>query len=344
MKLTGAGARRFLEKPDPAIGAVLLFGPNRGAISEAAAGLIRAVLRGDPDPYAVTRLSDEELKADKAALADALAARSLLGDARLVRVRLEGEALAPLAVEALKSIDAGAASAFLLVESFAASSSSALVKAFEKSERAASIAFYEDGATELDTTVKQALEEFGASITAEGLRAMRAMVAQDRAALRQEAEKLALFAHGRTGPITEDDVEALLGDTASSQLDLAGREALDGEGAQAVETLERLDAVAPISALKALQRRLLRMAEARLEIDRGAQPLAAVKALKPPVFWKDQEAMADQLRAWKHEALNIALTLTWRAEIECKRAGAPQRLLVSRCYRAVAALRRRDTR
>ncbi|MFZ4120242.1 MAG: DNA polymerase III subunit delta [Caulobacterales bacterium] len=339
MKLTGAGARRFTEKPDPSIGAALFYGPNRGLIAEAATSLIKALLKGDKDPYAITRLTDEELKSDKASLADALAARSLLGDARLVRVRLEGEAASALALEALKAIEAGSPSAFLLVESFSSSASSALVKGFEKAERAVSIAYYDDSASDLDQFALDVFKAQGAQISPEGLKAFRATVTADRTAVKAEAEKLALYVHGQKRPISPEDVDALLGDSAVGQQDQACRQALDGQAALAIETLERLDGVAPIVSLKALQRRLVRMMEARLEVDRGQQPLAAIKALKPPVFWKDQEPMAEQVRAWPFSALDSALSLTWHAEIACKKAGAPQRLIVAQCYRSVAKLR-----
>jgi DNA polymerase III subunit delta len=339
LKLAAAAARRFSEKPDLGCGAALLHGPNRGLIAQASAAIVRAATLGDPDPFAVTRLTDDDLKADRAALMDALLAQSLLGDARLVRVRLDTEAASPLVTEALKALEGGLRGHFLLVEAYNTASSSAMVKAFEGAARAVSLAFYEDGAADLDDFARERFKALKVEASPEAIRALRDAASADRALLSREIEKLATFAHGLGRHLSVDDVDALIGDSATAALDLAGRLALDGAGAQAVEAFEMMEGGSAITALKVLERRLLRLAEARTLADQGMGPQAAIKALKPPVFWKDQEPMADQLRVWTGARLLSALDQVWRCELSCKRAGAAQDLLVAQCYRDVAGLR-----
>ncbi len=339
MKLAAAAARRFSERPDLSCGAALLHGPNRGLIGQASAAIVKAATGGDADPYAVTRLTDDDLKTDKAALMDALCAQSLLGDARLVRVRLDTEAASPLVVEALKALEGGLQGAFLLVESYNTASSSALVKAFEGAAKALSLAFYDDAAADLDAFAADQFKALKTEVSAEAIRALRDAASADRAQLSREIEKLATYAHGLGRPLSADDVDLLIGDSATSALDLAARLAADGQGPAAVEALERMEGGSAIAALKILERRLLRLAEARTLADQGMGPQAAIKALKPPVFWKDQDVMADQLRAWSPGRLTSALDAVWRSEMACKRAGAAQDLLVARCYRDVAGLR-----
>src|SRR5262245_66173527 len=84
MKIAGASIRRFLDKPDKAVRAVLLYGPNESFVHEAAQILARWAVGKSDDPYAVTKLGDVEIKADGARLADALAAQSLLGGPTVV--------------------------------------------------------------------------------------------------------------------------------------------------------------------------------------------------------------------------------------------------------------------
>ena len=62
MKITGAAARRFLDKPDKTVRAVLLYGPNESFVHEAAETLARWALGKSDDPYAVTKLGDSEIK------------------------------------------------------------------------------------------------------------------------------------------------------------------------------------------------------------------------------------------------------------------------------------------
>jgi len=338
LKLSGVTARRFAEKPDLKAGAALLHGPNRGLITQTSAIIVRAATGGDSDPFAVTRLTDDDLRADKAALMDALTAQSLLGDARLVRVRLDTEAASPLVVEALKAIEAGMNGNFLLVESYNTASSSALVKAFEGAVKAVSLAFYEEDAADLDAFALEHFKAMGCAITPEALRVLRDTVTADRALLLREIEKLATFAYGLNPALSVEDVELLLGDSAASALDGAARLATDGAGAQAVESFGRMESGSAIVALKVLEKRLLRLAEAKALAEQGMGPQAAIKALRPPVFWKDQDVMAEQLRRWTPSGLSAALDLVWRCEMACKRAGAPQDLLAARLFRDVAAL------
>ena len=91
MKVTGASVRRFLDKPDKAVRAVLLYGPNESFVHEAAQTLARWAVGKSDDPYAITKLSEQEMKSDGARLADALAAQSLLGGPTVVWARVDGK-------------------------------------------------------------------------------------------------------------------------------------------------------------------------------------------------------------------------------------------------------------
>ena len=341
MKIAPAGVRRFLKAPEPNVRAVLLFGPNRARIAEASQELIKAWAGRKPSAAAVTRLTDDDLKSDKAALADALFAQSLLGEASVVRVRLDADAAAASVIAALADIEAGAATNPMVVESYSATTKSAITKAFEKAANAAMIAFYEDAPEDLDAYARELAQEFGLQIAPDALASVRASVADDRAALRRELEKSALFAHDLGRPMTSEDVGALLGDAAAQRLDAVCRAAVEGDAAGAIEAYERLEDANPIVVLKALERRLLQLMDIRLQVDRGAQPAAAAKALRPPPIWKDVQPLADQSRLWRRTNLTAALDTVWRCEQRCKRAGAPQFVLTAMCVRTIAALARR---
>lgn len=88
MKLKPRDADRALSKPDGSYTIYLIYGPDLGMVRERADTLAKALVKDPDDPFAVTRLTDDDVKADPAALADALAALSMTGDPRLVRLRL----------------------------------------------------------------------------------------------------------------------------------------------------------------------------------------------------------------------------------------------------------------
>ena len=79
MKVKAREAERSVARPDPDIRIFLIYGPDSGLVRERAQTLARALVPDPDDPFAVTRLTEEDLKADPASLADSLAALSLTG-------------------------------------------------------------------------------------------------------------------------------------------------------------------------------------------------------------------------------------------------------------------------
>ncbi|MDX2237659.1 MAG: DNA polymerase III subunit delta [Hyphomonadaceae bacterium] len=336
MKLTGAAARAYIDKGDPTVHAALLYGPNRALTADVAKALVRRALSGDDDPFALTRFADDDLKRDKAALADAMVAQSLLGGERVVWVRLESDAHADTVIAALAQLDRAAAA--LVVEGGDLGGSSRLVKAFEKAANAACIAFYEESEAERAAFARQYVKDAGLALTPEAQSLLADILPSDRGVARQELDKLVAYAHGAEGPATPADIEAAVAGSDESELDEAARAALQGKIGDALEGLSRIDALSGVSAIKALQRRVLRLLEARQAMDRGATPSEAAAQLKPPVFWKERDAFAAQVRMWTAPRLAQAVAALWRAEITAKTSGAPQDLVAADAFRAVARL------
>ena len=341
MKLAAQSAARFLAKPAQDVRAALLYGPNRALVAESAEAVIKALLGPAPDAMAVTRLGDDELRRDFALLSDQLAAQSLLGGPRVLRVRADGDAAAEPIAATLAALDAGApAAAYLLVEGGDLAARSKVRAAFEAAKSAVAIPFYEEDEAAIAQFAAAALKAAGVTLD-DGARAvLEASLPPDRGVIRGEIEKLALYAHGRSGPIAAAEIAALLAVEGEAALDDAGLAAAGGRASDAVEALHRAG-VGAITALKALERRLLRLQEARAAVDRGASPSDAAGGLRPPVFWKERDAFAAQLRGWTAQRLAAALDALWRAQVRAMTAGAPQELIAAEAYRAVANLANR---
>ena len=104
MKLAGARALAFCDKPQGKTRVALVFGGDPGLVSTAADMLAERWVPGI-DPFNLVKLSDDDLKRDPQTLADELVARSLMGGDRLVRVRIDRETSAdvqPCAREAME--------------------------------------------------------------------------------------------------------------------------------------------------------------------------------------------------------------------------------------------------
>ena len=338
MKIAGAAIRRFLDAPDKDTRAVLVFGPNQSFTHEAAQRLVQWALKGSDDPYSVTKLGEDEIKRDGARLSDALSAQSLLGGPTLVWARVDGKAADGAIVDALEAIERGEPSGFLIVEGGDLSASGELVKTFQAAKRAAAIAFYEETDAERGQFARALASELGVEFERDAQEQFLAALPVDRGVARREIEKLALYAHGLGRKVTQEDLTQLLADENESALDAASLAAAAGRAAEAVETLARIDALSGVSALRALERRMLALNEARSLIDKGMSASDAVAKLRPPVFWKERDAVAAQARNWTGKKLSAAFDVLWSAELRCKQAGAPQDLIAADAFKSVARL------
>jgi len=338
VQIKGPSIRRFLDKPDKNVRAVLLYGPNENVSHEAAQTLAAWAAGKSDDPYAITKLSDAEIKSDSARLADALAAQSLLGGPTIVWARISGKAADDAILDALAAIERGEPSGYLIVEAGDIGGSAELVKKFGAGAHAAVIAFYEETDAERAVFAKALAKELGIGFARDAEDAFLAALPTDRGLARQEIEKLALYAHGLGRAINVDDIEALMAAETESALDAASLAAAQGKAALAVESLARIDALSGVSALRALLRRLHQLRDARLLMDQGASAEDAVAKLRPPVFWKERDVVAAQARLWTAKKLNAAYDVMWTAELRSKTAGAPQELIAADAYRSVAKL------
>jgi len=338
MKIQGASIRRFIDKPDKAVRAVLLYGPNESFSHEAAQKLAAWAVGKSDDPYAVTKLGDDDIKKDSARLIDALSAQSLLGGPTVVWARITGKGADAAIVDALEGFERDEPLGYLIVEAGDLGSTAELVKKFTAAKNAAVIAFYEETDAERAQHARSLAKDQGISFDRDAEDLFLPALPADRGLATKEIEKLALFAHGLGRAITTADLEALMTDEGESALDAASLAAAQGKAAQAVEALARIDALSGISALRALLRRLHQLREARLLIDGGMSPSDAIGKLRPPVFWKERDAVAAQARLWNGKKLNAAFDILWSAELRSKTAGAPQELIAADAYRGVAKL------
>ncbi|HVZ99508.1 MAG TPA: DNA polymerase III subunit delta [Caulobacterales bacterium] len=338
MKVSGAAVRRFLDKPDKGLRAALLFGPNTSLVHEAAQKLAAWALKGSDDPYATTKLGEDEIKRDGARLADALVAQSLLGGPTLVWARVDGKGADAAILDALEALERDEPGGFLIVEGGDLGGTSELVKAFNAAKNAAGVVFYEESDAERAAFARELSAELGLKLDRDAEDIFASALPADRGQARSEIEKLAIYADGLGRAVTGAEVSQLLADEEEGALDAASLDAVSGRAAQAVEALSRIDGLSGVSAVRALERRMLQLSDARTMMDGGMSATDAIAKLRPPVFWKERDAFASRARAWSGKKLSAAFDLLWAAELRCKQAGAPQALIAADVYRGVANL------
>lgn len=340
MKLKPGDIRRVLTARTPEYPAVLVFGPNRTAVQEAGAALLRQAIGPEPDQLALTQLGEEELRGDHARLADELAAQSLLGGPRAVRLRVQGDAAAEPVLAVVKALEAGgSAAAFLVIEGGDLGARSKIRLAFEAAKRLAAIPCYADEDGDLAKLALSMLREAGVSLDEAAQARLEAMLPGDRGVLRRTVETVILMAGPEMTAPGEAELAALLADDDEAAVNSAVRGALAGDGPASARALSDLGGFSGISALRALERALLRLIEVRrlCAVERLA-PAAAMQRLKPPVFWGERAHFESALRRWDDPQLARALDLLWNAQHRIMRGKGPEELVAAHTFRVIANL------
>jgi DNA polymerase-3 subunit delta len=302
-------AQSFLNPPGPKVPAVLFYGTDAGLIFERAAKL--AALVAARDSGEIIRLDDADLDADPDRLAIELQTIPMFGGSKVVRAtagrRINAAALQPL-------LEGGTLAATLIVEAGNLKPTDSMRGLFEKSAQAAAVACYADEARDLEGVIAEALKAHGLGITSDAREMLVARIGADRALSRGEIEKLALYASGKR-EVDAADVEAIVGDASELAIDRTLNAAASGDAARAVAEFSRAVTAgeSPQVLIIALQRHLQRLHRIRTDLDAGASFEDVIRQQRPPVHFKQKDALGLQCRMWSSTRLVQALARTSEA-------------------------------
>ncbi|MEL6113106.1 MAG: DNA polymerase III subunit delta [Pseudomonadota bacterium] len=354
--LKGKAITGALAKRDKAIAAFVVYGPDQGLVRERAKTLMAQVITDSSDPFNMLDLTDADIKTDSARLTDEICALSFMGGERVIRLRAHGEAAAPAVVNLLTALDQGhlKPNGIVIVEAGDLGPRSALRKGFEKAKAAAAMPCYVDGPAVTRKLAEEMATAHGLKFHRDALTLLTATLGEDRALSRMEIEKLLLFKS--PGPdhdkgvgesdddeITVADVKICLVDSASDDLDRVFAACADGmPGPLAAALFQCTTAGAnPVTILRALQRSFARLETARGYVDKGQNANEAMKRLRPPVFFGEQDAFRQRLKGWTGSKLQVARRRLIEAEFQAKSTGLPHREIVERTAFQLCALFRR---
>lgn len=340
MKLTAGRVDAFVKRPDPGIRAFLVYGPDGGLVRERADTLARHVVEDLSDPFRVTDLPGDALTADPARLADEMAAQSLMGGRRLLRVREAGEGLVVPFAALLASPPPGDNA--VVVEAGELDKSSKLRALFEQQAQAVAIPCYVEDEAGLARSIRDMLKEQRLTVSSDALAFLAANLVGDRMVARGEIEKLATYM-GEDSPHVElEDAQAAIGDSAALDVDVAVMAAADGDFVALERALKRLfgEGASAVALLRSAQRHFQRLHLAAARVVAGDSVEQVVDSLRPPVFFKQRPRLIAQIRRWTYAHLSQALGRLAETEADCKRTGMPDEVLCSRAFFHIARLAR----
>lgn len=335
MKLKSGEIESFLRSRAKGVAVALVYGPDDGQVREVADRIAGAVVEDPKDPFRVAEIEPPMLRDEPGRLADEMAALSLTGGRRLVRLRGAGDAHTD-AVDLALATKTG--DSLLLLEAGGLEARSRLRSLVEgEKSRAVAIPCYVDEGAGLESVIRETLSRFAVRARPDAMGYLTNHLGGDRRVTRSEIEKLALFV-GPGGEASLADVRAVVGDSAAMTQDEIAFAVADGDVDLTAKLLRRgfADGLSAVGICRAVLRHFHRLHRAAANIAGGDSLDGAMQKLRPPVFFAAKQAFAGQLRRWPVERLELALTRLSEAEVQCKSTGVPDESALSQALLGLA--------
>ncbi len=311
---------RWLARPDPAIAVVLLYGTDRGLVSERARRF--AENSGVPldDPFSVVRLDAGSSDLDAGRIVGEARMVSMFSPRRLLWVRNGGNAR-PLVDDLTELCGRPPADAVILVEAGELKKKTPLRALIEDSPNAVALPCYADEEKAVDLLIDEEMHRSHLRIAPDARAALRDQLGGDRLASRGEIEKLALFAAGSV-EITLADVRSVTGDVSAVSSDEMIERVVTGDRSGFARLfaahVTAATQVQPLLAAALRQFQQLHGLRAGMDANRGSAA-STVSGVRPPVYGSRKAMLESGLSRWSTSSLEAALTRIQKAVLESRR-------------------------
>lgn len=310
----------WLARPSPEAVIVLIYGPDRGLVSERAAAF--AAKTGLPldDPFSVVKLDAADVERDSGRLVDEARTVPMFAPRRLIWVR-NAAAQKSLADDVKALAGDPPRDAIILIEAQDLKKGAPLRTVVEGAFAGMALPCYGDEARDLETVIDDELRIANLTMAMDARNALRRSLGGDRLATRGEIQKLTLYAMGK-GEIDLEDVKAMVGDVSALSLDDAVDAALGGNIAEfdTAFTKQCQNGSQAAQLLAAAMRHLLSIQLMRGDLESGNRNAAAViAAARPPVFFARKRAVERALTSWNSASLTRALARLQATTLQTRR-------------------------
>lgn len=340
MRVQPRNVEGFLKNPDAGIRCVLIYGADQTLVSERSKVLTKALGIMPGDPFRTDEFTADQIFTDKALLADSAAAQSLDQGSRLVLITEVSDRTTPVIAEFLDDLP-GQAMVVLEAKELVRSRSS-LVKLMEGHAAAAAIACYDDSDRDREAVFSEMFRSAGVLIDNDALDWLAATLDANRGISRREIEKLCLYIQPGER-LSLDMVLEAAAEAGGAAMDSLVSSACSGDVPQLEKWLERaaMEDLSPVAMVRSLIAQFFKLMELHGATKTGMSLDAAMKSMRPPVFFKNVEPMKRQHRLWPEKAIKDQLGALAGLEADLKSTGSPDRLLCERHFYQVAILARR---
>lgn len=295
---------RFAEKGAELYKIFVIYGPDRGLVSERASLLAGRTGVSPDDPFAMLKLDISDLQGDPGRLLDEVNSLGLFGGAKLVWLR--GAANEKYLLDAMQVLAGGPPPAnILIIEAGDLKKGAGLRKIVEPAKSIAVVPCYADDIKALNSLIDTELGHENLRITPAGRQRLLELLGGDRVASRNEIRKLTLYCRGRD-TVEEDHVDEIIGDASGVSADEAVDAILNGDLSGLQRAFNKVvSSKTPVflvlqSCLKQFQ--LLDVMKAEME-DKKLPLQQVMMTLGRHIHFKRKPIIEKALRTWSSPAL-----------------------------------------
>ena len=327
-------SEKFINAPPENCAAYLLYGNDAGLVSERAIDLANLLAKRQDPPGEIIQILDQDLEDSPDRFLIELQTQPMFGGQKIVRSilsrRINTNLIKPI-------IEPGPTPGRVILETGNLKPTDAIRKLFEKLPHAAAIACYRDESRDLERLIDQELKQAGLKIGRDAKALLATRLGADRALSRSEIQKLAIYCLEKK-EITSEDVEAIVGDASELALDHVIYAMARGDPKSAIAAFSRAinSGQNPQGILSAAQRHFDRLHRARAAVDKGSSSTDTIRALRPPVHFRQKDAFAAQTRRWSIPTLQKARSAIAESIIRARthpslEAAITERVLLQLC-------------
>lgn len=324
MKLAARDIDGFLKTPAN-VGGVLIYGPDRGLVRQRMDIIASQILKDLDDPFNRVDLTHEQVSEDSACLLDELAAMSFTGDRRLIVVREASDKISGTIEEGVELLNN---QNYLIVWADELGPRSSLRKLAESNAQLAALPCYKDEGMGLNKLIANTLRGYGFRIDEGVVSYLASQLNGDRMIILSELEKISLYFNGMEH-IDLSELQTIVSEGGERSFDDICRAVANGQVEALCRTLDRLflEGVHAVAIVRSVHRYFSRLQEIHTLKAKGQTTEQAVKALRPPVFFKHQSTLVRHADRWSLRKIEHVLHLMLEAEKESKLGGDQSQLL-----------------
>lgn len=294
----------FLERSARNYRLFVIYGPDRGLVSERATSLAGRTGVALDDPFSLIKLDIGDLQRDQGRLLDEAGAIGLFGGDKLIWIR--GAANEKNLVDSLQILSANMPDGtFVLIEGGDLKKGSLLRKAAETARTVMAIPCYADDARALNGLIDSELSSAGMGITPDARQALLELIGGDRIASRNELRKLALYCRGKS-TIEEHHVTEIIGDASAISVDDAVDAVLSGNPSSFLHAMQKIisSKTAVFLVIQACLKQFQLLDAMKTEMEEKRLSAAQVmQTLGRHLHFRRKPIIEQALRTWSAEAV-----------------------------------------